>query len=487
MNFNRNDRIFLLILSAMLLAYIIPIILADRLYIDDILRSQLGYKRWGINGRPFADFIVSTLNLTTGNITDLSPLPLFVACASFSACALIYFRTNLSYLGPIKSSLVFFFMFANPFMLENISYKFDVLPMVLSLSILLIPYGFRFKYSLSTLLGAVCVLASLSLYQASITLFCSLALIEVFLNYRNRTPDIYIIKTSINRLLQFFIGYLAYHFVANLYIEGKYNKTHSQIIDFSTGGILSAFETAKSFNAKILMIASEIPATAYVVLFVSFLYAIAIVVRNIRNGAPQSYLNALIVISSPICIYLFTYLHLSILKYPVITDRVLISFCGFILYAMIIFFSAARNKYACIILVAPLIIFSYVYSYTYGNAMKYQKEYDSVLSQDISRTILNNDPNSSKTVLIYGTQRSSIQRDNAVARFPSLETLVPLYYTFGWWGTYMIKMYDVTNNVTGTNDLGLSCQMDIISNNRRFMAFANEKNILISFEKPSCK
>ncbi|HBL9016464.1 TPA: hypothetical protein LTW89_003975, partial [Enterobacter hormaechei] len=123
---------------------------------------------------------------------------------------------------------------------------------------------------------------------------------------------------------------------------------------------------------------------------------------------------------------------------------------------------------------------------TYGNALKYQKEYDIVLSQDISKVILDDDPDAKKTIKIYGTQNSSEQRTNAIRRFPSLETLVPLYYTFGWWGTHMLKMYDIQNTVTASNDLGYACEMHIISSGRRFFAYSDDQTILISFERPKC-
>lgn len=189
---------------------------------------------------------------------------------------------------------------------------------------------------------------------------------------------------------------------------------------------------------------------------------------------------------SPILAYLFTFVHLSVLKYPVITDRVLISFGGFLMYLMVVFYSSLRVRYIASIIIIPIILFSYVYSYTYGNALKYQKEYDIVLSQDISKIILDNDPDSKKIIKIYGVQNSSEQRSNAIRRFPSLDTLVPLYYTFGWWGTHMLKMYDIKNTVTASNDLGSACYMHMIASNKRFSAFTDDQTILISFERPKC-
>ena len=92
-----GERKFVIILSLLLLVYIIPIILADRLYIDDILRSQQGYKNWGINGRPLADLIMAAFNFTDGVIADASPLGLFYSTAFFLLCSLIYYRKNLTF------------------------------------------------------------------------------------------------------------------------------------------------------------------------------------------------------------------------------------------------------------------------------------------------------------------------------------------------------------------------------------------------------
>jgi len=286
--------------------------------------------------------------------------------------------------------------------------------------------------------------------------------------------------------LQFIVGYLAYHFVAKIYIEGEYNQTHSQIIDISMNGLSAAYATAKLFNDKIMSVVYEVPSLIYIILIISALYVVFIAIRGFGKKSLAGYLSVTILLFSPIIVYLLTFIHLSILKYPVITDRVLISFCGFLMFVMVVFYSSIKGKYLTSILMTPIILFTYVYSYTYGNALKYQKEYDVVLSQDISKTILDNDPDSKKIIKIYGTQNSSEQRTNAIRRFPSLETLVPWYYTFSWWGTHMLKMYDIKNTVTGSNDLESACHMHKISSDRRFMAFSNDETILISFESPKC-
>ena len=135
---NRYDRKFVVFLSCLCFAYITPIILAGRYYIDDMGRGQWGYYNWAANGRPFADLIMEFL-VGGGRIVDASPLFLFIGTVVFIFCCHEYHKANPfiapSRASPFMSGLVFFYIYANPFMLENISYKFDALPMLLSLSL----------------------------------------------------------------------------------------------------------------------------------------------------------------------------------------------------------------------------------------------------------------------------------------------------------------------------------------------------------------
>ena len=81
----RYGASFLITLLALCFLYILPIILADRMYGDDILRSQQGYTNWDINGRPLADLMMKGLFLFGDNIADISPLPLILGVILFSA------------------------------------------------------------------------------------------------------------------------------------------------------------------------------------------------------------------------------------------------------------------------------------------------------------------------------------------------------------------------------------------------------------------
>ncbi|CAH5607908.1 hypothetical protein AI3013V2_1064 [Enterobacter cloacae] len=486
--FKKDEKIFLISLSIMILLYISPIILADRLYIDDILRSQYGYKNWGLNGRPLADAVMAMVNMTSGEIVDISPLPLLIACGAYVVCSLAYYKTAINFIGPFKAGLLFFFVIANPFLLENLSYKFDVLPMILSVAVLLLPFcGIRNLY-LKIVAGVLCVAASLSLYQASIGFFCALALIELAIAYsRNNATDCILLKDLCLRAASLLIGYLAYSIIAKHFIQGDYNETHSQMIGLNFEGLQSVIDTSRGMNYQLMRTIGEMPIVVYAAAFLAVLFSIYSVYSRKAAWSGSRFIVSLVIITSPATIYLLSFIHLSLLKNPIFVHRVLVSFCGIIMYVILMTLMNIKRKTFLAILLAPLFLFTNYYSFAYGNALKYQKEYDVKLSSELAQIVSSDDPDGIKQVRIFGTQGSSIQRLNAIKRLPSLEPLIPLYYTGGWWGTHLIKMYDIKNEITGESDLNRACSMREIESNQRYRVYSDQNRILIAFDKPNCR
>lgn len=485
------DKKFIITLALLLLVYILPIILADRLYIDDILRSQQGYKNWGINGRPLADILMAHFNFTEGVIADSSPLTLLFSSVIFLLCSLVYYRKNLGSYGFLFGALAMFMVFANPFMLENLSYKFDVLPMVTSLSVLLIPYSVDRSKVYGLLVGVLCIVSSLSLYQASIGFFCTLALVEMITTYRDKNYSAisYIISIII-RATQLIIGYAIYSKISSYFISGEYNIEHSQIVSLDRSGISLIYSNASTYFDKIHQAINETTSVAYLIVAISMMCCIFISLSR-RDKVPGNIFSrislALCLILSPVLVLAFSFIHLSILKYPVFADRVLISFGGALLFYSTSMATLVKWKSFASMLIIPVVFFSMYYSYVYGNAMKYQRQYDDRLSHEIATVISNADTTGSLPVYTYGSQPSSIQRSNAVNRFPSLDTLVPLYYVDGWWGTLLINMYGIRNKVSGLYDVTQVCSMRVISENQSYSIYKDSSKIIIDFSKYKCK
>ena len=65
--------------------------------------------------------------------------------------------------------------------------------------------------------------------------------------------------------------------------------------------------------------------------------------------------------------------------------------------------------------------------------------------------------------------------------------MVPIYYTGGWWGTNLIKMFGIRNYVGGAEKDNQACGMRKVEETQIYSLYIDDTNILVDFDKPSCK
>jgi hypothetical protein len=53
---------------------------------------------------------MALVNMTSGEIVDISPLPLLIACGAYVVCLLAYYKTAINFIGPFKAALLFFLL-----------------------------------------------------------------------------------------------------------------------------------------------------------------------------------------------------------------------------------------------------------------------------------------------------------------------------------------------------------------------------------------
>ena len=136
--FNKNRQFFLeklsykkvfLLLFVICFLYILPIILANTFYIDDMNRTVEGYN-WNRDGRFMSSNIMHLLSSQIEVVYSLFPYStivstFFLALAGF---VLTYSLGIKNKLHLITASLI---VATCPFLLEILTYKFDCLPISL--------------------------------------------------------------------------------------------------------------------------------------------------------------------------------------------------------------------------------------------------------------------------------------------------------------------------------------------------------------------
>lgn len=175
-----KHAVFAILLLGYLLFILYPILRADRYCNDDLIRSLLGNYGWNNNGRHLANLLMRVLQFGSQRAVDISPLPQLIAIAILAWTGVLIARRYA--LGPpLLAALVTFPLGAQPFYLENLSYKFDAPCMALAMLFALLPFLVLRQGRKAWILSVLALLACLNLYQPAINVFLIFAILEIFL------------------------------------------------------------------------------------------------------------------------------------------------------------------------------------------------------------------------------------------------------------------------------------------------------------------
>ncbi|MFX1123139.1 glucosyltransferase domain-containing protein [Escherichia coli] len=486
--FKKQPRTFsFMFFCALIALYVMPIILTGRLYIDDLGRTLYGYSGWGSNGRPLSDAIMQSMSLG-GELLDLSPLnqilSVLILCIALYYYAAKFFG-EISFIG----SLVICFLFiANPFYIENLSYRFDSLTMALSMVLLLIPYSVASRRYISDLFSILMIIGSLSLYQASIGLFAILALIESITT--SNKGNKHIASMIARRVMQLFIAFLIYKtFISSYFVDGYYNITHSEVIKLSHESLSVLIENIKSFLWFLNSYFHSMPVALRVLIPSAIAYStIKMAYEIYKIGSKDNAIALLILILSPFLVLVFSIAPMAILKSPVFAPRVLLSFSG---AAMFYAFLMLRNIKSPVILTfifAPLVWISFVYSYSFSNASKSQSITDEIIATSVFQEISHHEF-SLKYVAVNGEMPKSRQLLMAENKLPLMSRLVPVYLSYDWvWGAELLNHYgmNLEFKVLGSEKKNMICKSTLITKGSIYSLYSFNDILIIDFLRTKC-
>ena len=190
-------RRFFYTLTALYGIYILPVLLADRPYQDDLTRSLRGVTGWTNDGRPLTEAFLKWL---CGGfpVGDISPLPLILSVVFLSYTLTLYVKRNL----PDSDSLYPFLyvglaVIANPFMLSTFSFQFDCFTMIISLCAAFIPYLLPDNCALwktFSLSGLMCLLMLVT-YQPCSGVYICLCMLELLFMIQAASVDLALLVT----------------------------------------------------------------------------------------------------------------------------------------------------------------------------------------------------------------------------------------------------------------------------------------------------
>lgn len=493
----KQDRTLFFVLTIMYGIYVLPIILANRFYQDDLSRSLYGVTGWNNDARPLTERLMTWL-CGSAPLGDVFPLTLLLAILLLAYTVTLYAKRYLPFEKfPIPALGIGFLVIANPFFLSNLSYRFDSITMVLALCAAILPYVVPEKKALWKIFvfSFLMCMVTYTTYQPAAGVYVSLWFLELFymlFAFRIDLPRLFI------RAAACACSVAVYKYaILNRYVRPSNGGWQPDAYRFawrSGEGLASGIlQNLQSLFHCISLVLEGVPTP--LLLLLAALLAAGMVCAGI----------ALFQRKSPLYRRLFSLAYLILLPFLVILGAVgpllvltpsefsisahsLLCLCSAGLWAgiMLSFLPSAHRK-LWVLLFLPCLLFGLTFSYTYGNAMTSQKQYEEYLTYSIAHDVETLNANASyETLTISGRAPRSPETARLCEKYPILTNIVPAYLTNSSYIGGVQLLHYTQENFTfdglSEEDQALIKNTDPVLTNSVYSCYESRDKIIIYFK-----
>lgn len=428
-----RDVFGLLLLLYSLILY--PLLRADRYYNDDLKRALVGRAGWDSNGRPLTTLLMRMLQSYDHAMVDISPLPQLGAVAILAWVGVLLAR-RYSIGSSWMAALAAFPLGAQPFYLENLSFKFDALSMSLAMLLAVLPILQLREGRRAWWLGVLALFGSLCFYQPGLNAYLVFVLVEWIMLQLQRVPPSLLAKKLIWRLMQAGMGMLIYYLVVGIHISGWVKHSSERIHGWRELPLLLTHfidfyaYVGSSFNGHWWMYFG--PLLAVLALFpvvIGIRHALSF--RTVQR-TPVTVLLCLAAVLTPLAALIAALGPMLLLRQPEIGPRVLMGLGAVLAGALVVMQAALRQwngspRWAvaagCMLALGTCVLAS-----AYGNAARAQKNYEdriaSSLADDLARLKASRGVHA---FLLDGTAGYAPVTAHVIEQLPLMRALVPLY------------------------------------------------------------
>ncbi|MFT8419121.1 MAG: glucosyltransferase domain-containing protein [Acetobacter sp.] len=401
--------------------------MANIYYMDDNARALYGYT-WSRSGRIFSTSIMNLLDLRLSNIIDCAPLGQILGLCVL-ACAAVYFTQRLTgQSSPDRFSLCVCALplAVQPFFLENLSYKFDALPMIMAQSCAVFASALPIDWPLRRKVG-VCIaliFSVMAFYQPGLNTFVGLSLL-IFLSDCQRGSSAQAWRSLGLKIASLVVAGVFYKgVIVPCFVHGEFESSHAAAIglhDISIAqfksnaiGVLGLLTALLSGGIKPILIG---------------LYAVATLITAIF-GIKHFYKKSIMEIITGlfICIIPFVILFLLsgvmfLLKNPYHVPRTFMSFSTCVIFANLFLLQPYARKIRWVGLL-PIAYF-FVIAFSYGNVVAENARFQTYHIERVAGMLENAGFETGDDLFLYGDETQSPIVHNATIAIPILGRLLP--------------------------------------------------------------
>lgn len=417
--------------------FTLPIFMANVYYVDDLMRASTGILGWVTLGRPLTDITFQALSASSKAV-DIFPLGLIFSVVALSTSSIVLIVTS-GIRKTLINALVFSLIWFNPMMLQNLSYRFDSLSMSLSmLCCTLASYLVFKKNSFLVVFSILFLICSLSLYQPSIFIFLSCFSVIILCKILNQD---FVLNDFLLSLMKIIISFLLAYFLYTKFILPyiSFASTRSELIFESPRPLEHIINYLKAIFKQLESLYDS-GYKAFLILLPASIIIGAITIIKSSIGTEKIKLSLtmklLILILSPFACFFLTFMPTAILKETITAPRVFMSF-GFIICCSLIMISKLRTVFSVVFLLYAIPTLGL--SFSYGNALKQQNDYDDITALEISREI----NKANESAIIYGINNSPLIVQKIIENKPFLKYIISPSYD--WTMSLRLQNYLVSN------------------------------------------
>lgn len=400
--------------------YVLPLLIANVYYTDDMRRSLTGLG-WKYDGRHFASFMMSKLT-GGGRISDFFPYSIIFSAVIFALTGyLISLILRLETKSRLKFSALIFLI--NPFLLENLSYRWDSLPMAISVCAVVVPFLFIDswrRFSIASLIG---ITITMFTYQASVVVFPLLAVLILIKKCLDGDDLSKIGRLTLVMFCAFVLSLVVYKIVS----------VFLPVLSQGERGV-TVFGAEKPFNELLRntllswhLIKDGFSRYFTILAALSALLAIWAYIRFSKSS--ERFINKALILPLVVVVFILMPSVLLFLKDSWIVPRVLIGF-PFIVYLLLLFIARWEQKIISVLSILFVFVSLPLIS-SYAGALKSQHSLEVSVVEKITQTI----DVDNKTIVFNGELQYSPETYVALEKYPLLVRLVPSYLKDDWmWG-----------------------------------------------------
>lgn len=463
------------ILCAVYFLGISAILRADFLYQDDAGRAAFGYKQWDYFGR-FLSTAMATIVHGGDYLTDVAPLPQLLAMAIMAGASvlilyIVYDRTEF-FLWEVLSTVC---LGLNPYFLECVSFRFDAPYMAVSVLGAVLPLLLRRRNTgVYLVVSAVGVLSVCTSYQAATGIFPMLVILLALRMWNRgaciKDTALFCIKSAAG----YCMGLVYFKLVLMRPVDAGYV---SNALPSVSELLPNTLENLAQYYS--LVLTDFKPLWLIVLGFLAAGFLVVSVCTSHRRRGPAALMSLLaLVLMLLLCFGIY-----PVLRDTLFAPRAMYGF-GMFVTAMGVVTAEGRKRIPSKLPVLALSWMFFVFAFTYGNALNYQREYT-----DYRIELVLDDLNDMEvfcsgqpvTLQISGSIGQSPIIDNMPQNYQMLNRLVPETFSGADDLTQyrFFEYYDLRNVITDMEPLPDGDALPLIRDTMYHTITADESRVVI--------